>query len=89
MINGLDCFWSINPTESSCNSSDYVVIITNEDDEYEEADNSKRRRRRDLEREVPGLREDNEKEVDEKEDDGNIGHPQKGICYCIHCVSLL
>ena len=75
--------------ESSWNSNDYNVIISSEDDEFEEAINSKRIRRRDLERELPGLRGVNEEEVDEREDDGNIGHPLKGIFYCIHCVSLL
>ena len=62
--------------ESSWNSSDYVIIIRSEDDVFEEAINSKRRRIIDLEREVYNLREDNEEEVDESEDDRNVGHPQ-------------
>ena len=36
---------------------------------------------------MPGLREDNKEKVDEREDDGNVGHLKEGICYCIHCVS--
>ena len=60
--------------ESSWISSDYGVIISSEDDEFEVVF-GKRRRSRDLERKVSGLREDNEEEVDEREDDGNVDHP--------------